>query len=159
MMCRESLEELMEFIRHYHRALGSSIDDRFEQLMRALPPAPSLSPGPAQVTEGIELIFRPYREPFSQEARWAAATEAPAREPLRFCSADGRYVLREVLAPDASRSSFCLIADMGMRIEGVELVIDGVRCVTGSGGMLDTDEAGLELTRDSRIAIRANRPT
>ena len=159
MMCREALEELMEFVRHYHRALeASSVDERFERLMSAIPAVSSGGPGPASRTEGIELVYRPYREPFSQEARWAAATEAPSREPLRFCSADGRYVLREVSDPVTSLSSFYLVADRGAKIVEVELVIDGKRCVTGSGGKLDTEEAGLEITRHSRISIRTNRP-
>ncbi|MDD3642999.1 MAG: hypothetical protein PHQ19_06025 [Candidatus Krumholzibacteria bacterium] len=158
-MCRETLEELMEFVRHYYRALESSrVDDRFERLMRAVPTAFPDSPGPAHGTEGIELIYRPFREPFGEQARWAAATEPPSRAPLRFCSADDRYVLRERSDPAARRPSFCLFAEEGVRIDGVELVIDGVRCVTGPLGMLDTEKAGLVLTRDSRITLRTNRP-
>jgi hypothetical protein len=104
------------------------------------------------------LIFRPFREPFSQDARFAAATEAVAREPLRFCSADDMYVLREETDPASSRPLFYLSAGRGIRVEDVELVIDGTACLTGSGGLLDTEKAGLELTRGSRIFIRTNRP-
>jgi hypothetical protein len=160
MMCGEILEELMEFVRHYHRALHSpGVDRRFDELMRAVPPASSESPGPASGTEGIELIFRPYREPFSQASRYAADTEPHLRDPLRFCSADGRYVLREETDPASSRPLFHLTADPETRVEDIELMIDGRTCRTGSEGMLDTEKAGLELTKGSRILIRTNRPT
>lgn len=158
-MCRETLDELTEFVRHYHRALRTSgVDDRFETIADALPPVSSTRPGRDEGMEGIVLTYAPYREPFSQEARWAAATEAPPREPLRYCSADGRYVLREVSGQSPSRPLFCLVADKGVRMDSVELIIDGVRCRPGADGTLDTNAAGLRLKRESRITLRTARP-
>ena len=159
MMCRETLDELMEFVRHYHRALRSSgVDARFERMMSAVPAAASTGPDPVSGTEGIELEYSPPGGQFNGEMLWAAATEAPGRQPLRFCSADDAYMLREIPDPAASRTLFDLTDSRGTRIGDVEVVIDGVSCRTDSGGTLDTGKSGIELTKGSRIILRTNRP-
>lgn len=160
-MCREDLAELIEFVRFYRETLASAdVGERFETLLGVIPPAVSAAEGGGTDRGVIELAFTPYREPFGAGARWAAATEPlPAREPLRFCSADGRYILREFLHPEGEQqpSSYYLVAEQGLKTEQIELEIDGRRCPTGPGGKLELQSAGCRITRDTRIIIRIDR--
>ncbi len=152
-MCRETLEELIEFVSYYRQAVKTAeIDERFDVLMRSI----SLSPSEVSesVPEGIELVYEPYTRPFEEEPSLAAATEQPAREPFRFCSGDGNYVLREFPDIATGRPSYFLVGERGIRTDSVEVVIDGIVLITDENGLLDTDSAGLSISKDSRIHVK-----
>jgi hypothetical protein len=155
-MCRETLKELIEFVSYYRQAVETAdIDERFDILLRNV----SLSPSerPESVPEGIELVFEPYTRPFDEEPSLAAATELPEREPLRFCSGDGSYVLREFPDIATGRTSFYLVGERGIRTSDVEVVVDGKALITDRNGLLDTGSEGLSITRDSRIHVRTRK--
>jgi hypothetical protein len=152
-MCRETLRELKEFISYYRQAIESAdIDEKFDILMRNT----SLGPSgiPESVPEGIELIYEPYTRPFEGEPQLAAATERPEREFIRFCSGDGKYLLREFPDIATGKSSYILAGERGIRTSGVEVVVDGTILMTDQYGQLDTDSEGLSISEDSRIVVR-----
>jgi len=155
-MCRETLEELIEFVSYYRQAVQTAeIDERFDFLMRNV----SLSPSEPleSVPEGIELVYEPYTRPFDEEPTLAAATEQPEREPLRFCSGDGDYVLREFPDIATGKPSYFLVGERGIKTDTVEVVVDGSVVTTGKNGLLDTDSAGLSISKDSRILVKPER--
>lgn len=153
-MCSETLKELIEFVSYYRQALETAdIDERFDILMRNV----SLSPLEAteSVPEGIELVYEPYTRPFDEEPQLAAATERPEREPVRFYSGDGNYLLWEIPDIAKGKSSYLLVGlERGIKINGVELVVDGKVVITDQNGLLDTDFAGFSISKDSRIHVR-----
>ena len=152
-MCRETLEELIEFVSYYRQAVETAeIDGRFDVLMRNV----SLSPSDASesVPEGVELVYEPYTLPFDEEPALAAATEQPEKEPLRFCSGDGNYVLREFPDVATGKPSYFLVGEKGIRTDCVDVVVDGIVVITDKNGLLDTDFAGLSISKDSRIHVR-----
>lgn len=152
-MCRETLEELIEFVSYYRRAVETAeIDERFDVLMQNI----SLSPSEVSesVPEGIELVYEPYTRPFDEESSLAAATEQPEKEPLRFCSGDGNYVLREFPDIATGNPSYFLVGERGIRTDSVEVVIDGYVLVTDENGLLESDSAGLSISKDSRIHVK-----
>ena len=152
-MCRETLEELIEFVSYYRQAVETAkIDVRFDILMRNISLSPSEVSG--SVAEGIELVYEPYTHPFEEEPSLAAATEQPEREPLRFCSGDGNYVLREFPDIATGRPSYLLVGERGIRTDYVGVVVDGIVVVTDENGLLDTDSAGLSISKDSRIHVK-----
>ena len=155
-MCRETLEELIEFVSYYRQAVQTAeIDERFDFLMRNV----SLSPSEPleSVPEGIELVYEPYTRPFDEEPTLAAATEQPGREPLRFCSGDGNYVLREFPDIATGKPSYFLVGEGGIKTDTVEVVVDGSVVTTDKNGLLDTDSAGLSISKDSRILVKPER--
>jgi hypothetical protein len=155
-MCRETLEELIEFVSYYRQAVQTAeIDERFDFLMRNV----SLSPSEPleSVPEGIELVYEPYTRPFDEEPTLAAATEQPEREPLRFCSGDGDYVLREFPDIATGKPSYFLVGERGIKTDTVEVVVDGSVVTTDKNGLLDTDSAGLSISKDSRILVKPER--
>jgi hypothetical protein len=155
-MCRETLKELIEFVSYYRQALEtadiSDIEERFDILMHNV----SLSPSESMesVPEGIELFYTPYTQPFDEVPQLAAATERPEREPVRFCSGDGNYVLREFTDLANGKSLYFLVGERGIRTSNVEVVVDGHVVVTDQNGLLDTDSEGFSISRDSRIHLR-----
>ena len=152
-MCRETLKELIEFVSYYRQAIDTAeIDERFDILMRKI----SLNPSEVTefVSEGIELVYVPYTRPFEEEPSLAAATERPEREPVRFCSGDGNYVLRDFPDIATGKPSYFLVGERGIETSNVEVVVDGYVLVTGQNGLLDTDSAGLSISKDSRIQVR-----
>jgi hypothetical protein len=152
-MCRETLEELIEFVSYYRQAVKTAeIDERFDVLMRNV----SLNPSEVSesVPEGIELVYEPYTQPFDEELSLAAATERPEREPIRFCSGDGNYVLREFPDIATGRPSYFLVGEKGIRTDGVEVAVDGIIVITDKNGLLDTDSARLSISKDSRIHVK-----
>ena len=152
-MCRETLEELIEFVSYYRQALETAkIDVRFDILMRNISLSPSEVSG--SVAEGIELVYEPYTHPFEEEPSLAAATEQPEREFLRFCSGDGNYVLREFPDIATGRPSYFLVGESGIRTDNVGVVVDGIVVITDENGLLDTDSAGLSISKDSRIHVK-----
>jgi hypothetical protein len=154
-MCRETLQELIEFVSYYRQAIDTAeIDERFDILMRMISLRPSEAP--ESVPEGIELVYEPYTLPFNEEPSLAAATERSEREPLRFCSGDGRYVLREFPDIATGKPSYILIGERGIRTDGVEVVVDGHLLVTGQNGLLDADSEGLSISKDSKIHVRTD---
>ncbi len=155
-MCRETLEELIEFVSYYRQAVQTAeIDERFDILMRNV----SLSPSEPSESdpEGIELVYEPYTRPFDEEPTLAAATEQPEREPLRFCSGDGDYVLREFPDIATGKPSYFLVGERGIKTDTVEVVVDGSVVTTDKNGLLDTDSAGLSISKDSRILVKPER--
>ena len=152
-MCRESLRELIEFVSYYRQAVETAdIDERFDILMRKV----SLDPSEAteSVPEGIELFYEPYTRPFDEEPPLAAATEKPEREPVRFFSGDGNYFLRAITDIAKGKPSYFLVGERGIRAGNVEVVVDGHVLVTDQNGLLDTDSAGISISRDSKIRLR-----
>ena len=155
-MCRETLEELIEFVSYYRQAVETAIiDERFDILMRNI----SLSPSevPESVPEGIELVYEPYTRPFDEEPSLAAATEQPVRESLRFCSGDGNYVLREFPDIATGRPSYFLVGERGIKTDNVDVVVDGSVVTTDKNGLLETDSTGLSISKDSRILVKTER--
>ena len=155
-MCRETLEELIEFVSYYRQAVQTGeIDERFDILMRNV----SLSPSEPleSVPEGIELVYEPYTRPFDEEPTLAAATEQPERELLRFCSGDGDYVLREFPDIATGKPSYFLVGERGIKTDTVEVVIDGIVVITDENGLLDMDSARLSISKDSRILVKPER--
>ena len=106
------------------------------------------------MSEGIELVYEPYTRPFDEEPSLAAATEQPEREPLRFCSCDGNYVLREFPDIATGKPSYFLVGERGIKTGNVAVVVDGQVLVTDQNGLLDTDSAGFSISKDSRIQVR-----
>ena len=152
-MCRETLEELREFVSYYRQALETAdIEERFDILMHNVSLSPSEATG--SVPEGIELVYEPYTRPFDEVPQLAAATERPEREPVRFCSGDGNYVLREFTDIANGKSSYFLVGERGIRTSNVEVVVDGHVVVTDQNGLLDTDSAGISISGSSRIHLR-----
>ena len=152
-MCRETLEELKEFVSYYRQTLETAdIEERFDILMQNVSLSPSESTG--SVSEGVELVYVPYSHPFDEEPQLAAATERPEREPVRFCSGDGNYVLREFTDIANGKSSYFLVGERGIKTSDVEVVVDGHVVVTDQNGLLDTDSAGFSISKDSRIHLR-----
>ncbi len=152
-MCRESLKELIEFVSYYRQAMETAdVDERFDILMRKISLSPSEVPG--SVPEGIELVYKPYTRPFEEEPPLAAATERPERESIRFCSGDGKYLLREFPDIATGRSSYFLIGKRGIKTGNVEVVVDGLVVVTDQSGLLDTDTEDFSISKDSRIHVR-----
>ena len=152
-MCRETLEELIEFVSYYRQAVETAkIDVRFDVLMRNISLSPSEVSG--SVAEGIELVYEPYTHPFEEEPSLAAATEQPEREPLRFCSGDGNYVLREFPDIATGRPSYFLVGEREIRTDNVAVVVDGIVVITDENGLLDADSAGLSISKDSRIHVK-----
>ncbi len=154
-MCRETLEELIEFVSYYRQAVETAeIDERFDILIRNV----SLNPSEVSesVSEGIELIYAPYTRPFDEEPSLAAATEQPEREPVRFCSGDGNYVLREFPDIATGKPSYFLVGERGIITSDVEIEIDGKVLITDQNGQLDTDSAGFSISKDSRIHVRTD---
>lgn len=152
-MCRETLEELIEFVSYYRQALETAdIEERFDILMHNVSLSPSEATG--SVPEGIELVYEPYTRPFDEVPQLAAATERPEREPVRFCSGDGNYVLREFTDIANGKSSYILVGERGIRTGNVEVVVDGHVVVTDQNGLLDTDSAGFSISKDSRVHLR-----
>jgi len=152
-MCRESLKELIEFVSYYRQAMETAdVDERFDILMKRI----SLSPSEVSVSvpEGIELVYTPFTLPFDEVPPLAAATERPEREPLRFCSGDGSYILRAFPDIATGRPSYILIGEEGIRTGAVEVVVDGVVLVTDQNGLLDTDVEGFSISKDSMIHVR-----
>jgi hypothetical protein len=152
-MCSETLKELIEFVSYYRQALeAADIDERFDILMHNV----SLSPSETteSVSEGIELVYEPYTRPFDEEPSLAAATERPEREPVRFLSGDGNYVLREFTDIAKGKPSYFLVGERGIRTGNVEVVVDGHVVVTDQNGLLDADFAGISISKDSRIHVR-----
>ncbi|MCK4549415.1 MAG: hypothetical protein KAU49_04570 [Candidatus Krumholzibacteria bacterium] len=152
-MCRETLKELIEFVSYYRQAVETAdIDLRFDILMRNV----SLSPSEAteSVSEGIELFYEPYTRPFDEEPSLAAATERPERKPVRFCSGDGNYVLREFTDIAKGKPSYFLVGERGIRTSNIEVVVDEHVVVTDQNGLLDTDFAGFSISKDSKIHVR-----
>ena len=155
-MCRETLEELIEFVSYYRQAVQTAeIDERFDILMRNV----SLSPSEPSESdpEGIELVYEPYTRPFDEEPTLAAATEQPEREPLRFCSGDGDYVLREFPDIATGKPSYFLVGERGIKTDTVEVVVDGSVVTTDKNGLLETDSTGLSISKDSRILVKTER--
>lgn len=152
-MCRETLEELIEFVSYYRQVVETAkIDVRFDVLMRNISLSPSEVSG--SVAEGIELVYEPYTHPFEEEPSLAAATEQPEREPLRFCSGDGNYVLREFPDIATGRPSYFLVGEREIRTDNVAVVVDGIVVITDENGLLDADSAGLSISKDSRIHVK-----
>jgi hypothetical protein len=152
-MCRETLEELIEFVSYYRQAVETArIDVRFDVLMRNISLSPSEISG--SVAEGIELVYEPYTHPFEEEPSLAAATEQHEREPLRFCSGDGNYVLREFPDIATGRPSYFLVGEREIRTDNVAVVVDGIVVITDENGLLDADSAGLSISKDSRIHVK-----
>lgn len=156
-MCSETLKELIEFVSYYRQAVESAdVDERFDILMRNV----SLSPSEAteSVPEGIELVYKPYTRPFDEEPQLAAATERPEREPVRFYSGDGNYLLWEEPTEIAKGKPTYLLVGLKRGIEtgNVEVVVDGHVVVTDQNGLLDTDFAGFSISKDSRIHVRTD---
>ena len=153
-MCSETLKELIEFVSYYRQALETAdIDERFDMLMCNV----SLSPSKAteSVPEGIELVYEPYTRPFDEEPQLAAATERPEREPVRFYSGDGNYLLWELPDIAKGKSSYFLVGlKRGIKISDVEVVVDGKVGITDQTGLLDTDFAGFSISKDSRLHVR-----
>ena len=155
-MCRETLEELIEFVSYYRQALQTAdVDERFDILLRSIS---SMEPsGSAEsVPEGIELVYEPYTKPFEGVPQLAAATERPEREPLRFCSGDGNLVLREFPDIATGRPSYFLAGERGISTSGVEVVVDGRVLITDQNGRLDADSVGLSISKDSKIHVRTD---
>lgn len=152
-MCRETLEELIEFVSYYRQALETAdIDERFDVLLQTVSLCPS---GVTEsVPEGVELVYEPYTRPFDEEPQLAAATEKPEREPVRFCSGDGNYVLREFTDIANGKPSYFLVGERGIRTSNVEVVVDGHVVVTDQNGLLDTDSSGISISRDSKVHVR-----
>jgi hypothetical protein len=152
-MCRETLEELIEFVSYYRQALETAdVDERFDILMRHISLSPSKEMESAP--EGIELFYKPYTKPFDGEPQLAAATERTEREPLRFLSGDGDYLLSELPDIATGRPTYYLVGERGIRTSGVEVVVDGKALITDENGRLDTDSEGLSISKDSRIHLR-----
>ena len=152
-MCRETLEELIEFISYYRQAVETArIDVRFDVLMRNISLSPSEVSG--SVAEGIELVYEPYTHPFEEEPSLAAATEQHEREPLRFCSGDGNYVLRGFPDIATGRPSYFLVGEREIRTDNVAVVVDGIVVITDENGLLDADSAGLSISKDSRLHVK-----
>ena len=154
-MCRETLQELVEFVSYYRQAVETAeIDERFDILIRNV----SLNPSEVSesVSEGIELVYAPYTRPFDEEPSLAAATEQPEREPVRFCSGDGNYVLREFPDIATGKPSYFLVGERGIITSDVEIEIDGKVLITDQNGQLDTDSAGFSISKDSRIHVRTD---
>jgi len=155
-MCRETLEELVEFVSYYRQALqAADIDERFDVLLQGIS-SMELSGSTESVPEGIELVYEPYTQPFEGAPQLAAATGRPEREPLRFCSGDGSYVLREFPDIATGRPSYFLVGERGISTSGVEVVVDGQVLMTDQNGLLDTDSAGLSISKDSEIHVRTD---
>ena len=152
-MCRETLEELIEFVSYYRQALETAdIDERFDVLMHNV----SLSPSGVteSASEGIELIYEPYTRPFDEEPQLAAATERPEKEPVRFCSGDGNFFLREFHDIATGKPSYYLGGERGIKTSNVEVVVDGHVMTTDQNGLLDTDSVGISISRDSKVHVR-----
>jgi len=154
---REALDELSEFFRYYKKALDTAdIDKRFESVLEKLSLSPSIQS--ESLTAGIELLHQPYIEPFAGEHPWAAATELPEEEMLRFCSKDGRYMLREFPDSQTGKRSFHFIGDSRNRAKGIEVVIDGKSLFPDEFGIIDIDTDGLRITKDSKILLKGDLP-
>ena len=152
-MCRETLEELIEFVSYYRKAVETAeVDERFDALLRNISLEPSEKP--ESVPEGIELVYEPYTQPFEEEPSLAAATERPEREPLRFCSGDGNYILEEIPGFATGEPSYLLVGERGIRTSGVEIEIDGRVLITDRNGLLDAGSVGFSISKDSRIRVR-----
>jgi len=153
------MKEIMAFIEYYREALASAeMGGRFEALMERVPsPAPQ-NEAPSGVARGIELAYEPYFEPFDEPACWAASTEEPQGEALRFSSRDGAYFLREFPGDEAGEPRYMLVADKGAPTGGVDIEIDGVHFSTDSKGALGELPPGFHLSKDSRIILRPGTP-
>ncbi len=152
-MCRETLEELIEFVSYYRQALETAdIDEKFDILMQNV----SLSPSGVteSVPEGIELVYTPYTMPFDEEPQLAAATERPEKEPVRFCSGDGNYVLREFTDIATGKPSYFLVGEEGIKTSNIDVVVDGHVMITDQNGLLETDSEGFSISRDSKVHVR-----
>lgn len=140
------------FEREYLRILGSTdVSGRFDDLLDRISIAPSDRPDSRSGV--IELVFTPFEEAFDEEPSWAAATELRREDPLRFCSRDGRYILREFRDPAGGSSSFRLADERGGPARRFTLDIDGVRVETGESGLVEIPGGEDRITRESRIVI------
>ena len=153
------MKELTEFIEYYREALASAeMGGRFEKLMERIPSPAPLKEVSSGEYGGIELAYEPYFEPFDEPACWAASTEEPQGEPLRFSSQDGVYFLREFPGAESGEPRYMLVADKGAPTGGVDIEIDGVRVRTDGSGTLSELPPGFNLSKDSRIILRPGTP-
>ena len=149
------MEKLAEFVEYYRRTLASArMCGRFEALMERISSPAALKGLSSGEARGIELVHEPYFEPFDEPVRWAASTEEPLAQPLRFSSRDGAYFMREFPGGEAGESRYLLIADEAGKAGGVEIEIDGVALRTDAKGALPGLPPDLDLSKDSRIILR-----
>jgi hypothetical protein len=153
------MKELTEFVEYYREALATAeMGGRFEKLMERIPSPAPLKEVSSGEYGGIELAYEPYFEPFDEPACWAASTEEPQGEPLRFSSQDGVYFLREFPGDESGEPRYMLVADKGAPTGGVDIEIDGVRVRTDGSGTLSELPPGFNLSKDSRIILRPGTP-
>jgi len=140
------------FEREYLRILESTdVSERFDDLLDRI--SISSSSRTDSRSNVIELVFTPFEEAFEEEPSWAAATELPREDPLRFCSHDGRYTLREFRDPAGGQSSFRLADEHGGAAGRFILEIDGVRVEAGESGLVEIPGGEPGITAGSRIVI------
>ncbi|MBN2070297.1 MAG: hypothetical protein JW814_02480 [Candidatus Krumholzibacteriota bacterium] len=157
-MNRDKRAELIEFYRYYEKALGSrNIDDRFDALMNKIPPPPASHPDSDH--EEIELLYQPYTEPFAGDHPWAAAKEPYKEEAIRFCSRDGRFLLREFQDSISKHRTFHLVGESRHGTGEVEIIIDGTSLFPDKSGMLEIDPNGPGIKKDSKILIKRHLPS
>ncbi len=154
-MCRKELEKLIEFFGYYQEALeNADIDKKFDALTGNISLRSAVHE--ESVPEGVKLFYEPYNKPFAEKQSWAAATSQPEKELVRFCSKDGRFVLREFFDFASGKKLFYLVGSRGFRVENVEVVIDGKSLMPGENGLLDIDVEGMDITKDSNILLKGD---
>ncbi|MCK4538900.1 MAG: hypothetical protein KAV42_08915 [Candidatus Krumholzibacteria bacterium] len=132
------------FLQHYNAILENTvIDERFDVVSR-------FSIG----NEDLVLLYEPHLQPFEESPYMAAATDKPSSEDLRFCSRDGRYLLREYPDCAPGENMLYLIGEKGLETCGIEIVIDGKSFTTEEKGLLDISAGELDLSSDSRVIIK-----
>jgi hypothetical protein len=149
----EEFENMKTFLQHYNDILENTVvDERFDVISRLSLPSSTGSEVPGH--EDIVLLYEPYLQPFEEASYLAAATDEAPEEDLRFCSRDGRYLLREYPDSTPGKNILYLIGEKGLETNGIEVVIDGKSFTTCEKGLLDISTEQLDLSSDSRVIIK-----
>ena len=156
-LCRRKLIDAIDIFLQYGATLDSNRDaERFAEAMDAARRAlgqerePAKDLGKGDVIE-IELKFAPHPNGRAEQAL-AAATVAPAAEPLRFASNDGTIILKEILSPTKGDSKYLIVGLKKNNIYKIS-INDKEYYTLKSDGTINTSKNKLSLTKDDKLTL------